>query len=96
MLPVSESSNSVCANENKSLELLCFHLHRAKEEQMSCREMSPTSHSLSPPDLIFHGPGKSSKFPLLLEQANRVTVSTSSLWKAEQDLPEVYFLPSEA
>lgn len=28
--------------------------------------------------------------------ANRVTVSTSSLWKAEQDLPEVYFLPSEA
>lgn len=68
---VSESSNSVCVNKNlSSLELLCFHLHRAKEEQMSCREMSATSRNLSPSDLIFHGPGESSKFPLLLGQGN--------------------------
>lgn len=70
MVVVSESSNSVCVNKNLSSLELRFHLHRAKEEQMSCREMSPTSHNLSPPDLIFHGPGESSKFPLLLEQGN--------------------------
>lgn len=68
---ISESSNSVCVNKNlSSLELLCFHLHRAKEEQMSCREMSATSRNLSSSALIFQGPGESSKFPLLLGQGN--------------------------